>query len=79
MTDHAVGGARQIIAALNHVGAVKVGGNAGRIGSVIVGKRHRCTAGERQRPGIENPPQDDAGDDENDRGDEDKDCFAHCA
>jgi hypothetical protein len=79
MTDHAVGGARQIFAALNHVGALKVGGNAGRIGGVVVGKWPRCSAGERQRPGIEHPPQDDASDGQNDRGDEDNNCFAHCA
>jgi hypothetical protein len=40
MTDHAICGARQIFAAFNHVGAVKIGGSAGRIGGVIVGKRH---------------------------------------
>ena len=79
MTHHAVGGAREIFAALNHVGAVKIGGSAGRIGGVIVDKRHRCSTGERQRSRIENPPQDDAGDDENDRGDEDNNCFAHGA
>jgi len=36
MTHHAVGGAREIFAAPNHVGAVKIGGSAGRIGGVIV-------------------------------------------
>ena len=79
MTDHAVGGARKIFAALNYVGAVKTGGSAGRIGGVIVDKRNRCSAGERQRSGIEHPPQDDAGDDENERGNEDNDRLAHGA
>ncbi len=56
MADHAIGGAGEIFAAFHRVGIGEIGGNAGRIGGMIVGERNRRAAGESQRSRVEDLP-----------------------
>jgi hypothetical protein len=70
VADQAIGGAREIFAALDRIGAGQFGGNAGRIGGVIVRQRHRRAAGKSHRAGDESVPEIDAERDEDDGGDD---------
>ena len=49
VADQAIGGAREIFAALDLIGIGEILRNAGRIGLVVIRERNRAAAGERQR------------------------------
>ena len=49
VADHAVGGSREIFAALDRIDIGEIFGNAGRIGLVVIRQCNRVAAGKRQR------------------------------
>ena len=74
VANHAVGGACEIFAAFDLVRIGKCGGNAGRIGAMIIRQRNRRAAGECHRPGIKQPPADDGRNNQDNNDNEDNAC-----
>ena len=82
VTDHAIGGAREIFAAFDDIRVGKIGRNAGWIGGVIIGEGDGRSSGERYRPWTEYfPSQNRQSNDDHERNSENcaapaHDCYA---
>jgi len=73
----AIGGTRQIFAALDDIRICQISGDARRIGGAIIRERHGRSFRKRRRSGIEDLPGKNGCDDQQNEGYEDRTPRAH--